>query len=323
MSASSSNIKLFNAGTVFKGRKSNNTVAGFATPSPYVPDEDKNYIIPNWGSDIALWFVHFKDPLFIFGPTGCGKTSCLKQFAYKLNYPVYEVTGHNRLEFPELVGHHTVDNGNMRFEYGPLAKAMRDGGIFLMNEVDLLAPDVMAGLNSVLDGSPLCIAENGGEVIKPHSMFRFVATANSNGTGDNTGLYQGVLRMNMAAADRFMAVQADYMDEKSEMNLVFGAYPNLGEETVLSMIKYATVVRNAFRGDATAEMSITQISITMSTRTLLRWAAYVSVLFNAMPDASASQKHEFYLNALRRVLIFKATPTDQLTLTEIFQRVFG
>ncbi len=47
----------------------------------------------------------------------------------------------------------------------------------------------MAGLNSVLDGSPLCITENGGELIKPHLMFRFVATANTKSCGADSGQY--------------------------------------------------------------------------------------------------------------------------------------
>lgn len=65
---------------------------------------------------------------------------------------------------------------------------MRYGAILLLSEIDLTSPEIAAGLNSVLDGSPLYMAENGGEIIPPHPMFRFVATANTNGGGDDTGL---------------------------------------------------------------------------------------------------------------------------------------
>ena len=88
------------------------------------------------------------------------------------------------------------------FEYGPLALALRYGGLFLLNEIDLVTPEVVAGLNGILDGSPLCIAENGGELVRPHPLFRFAATANSNGGGDKTGLYQGTQRQNAAFLDR-------------------------------------------------------------------------------------------------------------------------
>ncbi|WP_428166050.1 AAA family ATPase [Desulfovibrio sp.] len=127
-----------------------------------------------------------KELLYVFGTTGCGKTSCIKQ--PRLNYPVFEVTGHGRLEFADLVGHLTIKDGNMAFEHGPLALAMQYGAILLLNEIDLTSPEIAAGLNSVLDGSLLYIAENGGEIIPPHPMFRFVATKNTNDGGDNTGL---------------------------------------------------------------------------------------------------------------------------------------
>ena len=40
-------------------------------------------------------------------------SACIKQLAARLNYPVFEVTGHGRLEFADLVGHLTVKNGSM------------------------------------------------------------------------------------------------------------------------------------------------------------------------------------------------------------------
>ena len=47
----------------------------------------------------------------------------------------------------------------MRYEYGPLSLAMRYGGLFLINEVDLLSPEVAVGLNGVLEGALLCLPE--------------------------------------------------------------------------------------------------------------------------------------------------------------------
>jgi MoxR-like ATPase len=57
---------------------------------------------------LVVWSIGASDPLYVFGPCGCGKTNCIKQLVAKLNYPVFEVTGHSRLEFPELIGHHVV-----------------------------------------------------------------------------------------------------------------------------------------------------------------------------------------------------------------------
>ena len=46
----------------------------------------------------------------------------------------------------------------------------------MINEVDLFSPEVAVGLNGVLEGAPLCLPENGGEVIHPHEMFRIACT---------------------------------------------------------------------------------------------------------------------------------------------------
>ena len=72
----------------------------------------------------------------------------------------------------------------MTFEYGPLALAMRYGAIILLNEIDLTSPEIAAGLNSVLDGSPLCIAENGGELIAPHPMASELANSSVESASD-------------------------------------------------------------------------------------------------------------------------------------------
>ena len=242
----------------------------------------------------------------------------MKQLARRINFPVYETTGHNRLEFPELVGHHAVIDGNMKFEYGPLTQAMKYGGIFLLNEVDLLSPDAMAGMNSILDGSPLCIAENGGEVVKPHPLFRFVATANSNGTGDETGLYQGVLRMNAAAADRFFMVKADYMAESSELAMLRKACPQLSDEEVAQLTSFAQAVRKLFAGDGD-DTHVAQLSITMSTRTLLRWGLFMQVL----KESAGNVNYNFCKQALNHTFAYKASSSDRVAIDEIYQRIFG
>lgn len=198
------------AGQVFNGKPSGTAIRGYAIASAYTPAIDSGYVFHESSRDMVVWFLGLRGPLYVFGPSGCGKTSCIKQLAARLNYPVFEVTGHGRLEFADLIGHLTVRDGNMVFEYGPLALAMRYGGIFLANEIDITPPEVVAGLHGILDGSPLCIAENGGELIAPHPMFRFTATANTNGGGDESGLYQGTQRQNLAFSDRFILCEMGY-----------------------------------------------------------------------------------------------------------------
>lgn len=307
----------FDAGEVFSNKKSGTRIKGYEQPSPYTPAINPDYIFPESSRDIIVWLLNPCDPLYVFGPCGSGKTSCIKQLAARLNYPVFEVTGHGRLEFADLQGHLTVQNGNMTFQHGPLALAMLHGGICLVNEIDLTSPEVAAGLNGVLDGSPLCIAENGGELIKPHPMFRFVATANTNGGGDETGLYQGAQRQNLAFADRFMLCEMTYPAEDVEENLLLQKYPTLTEEICRKMVQYANEVRNLFMGESGSANLANALDITFSTRSLLRWAE-LTIKFQPL----ARQGIQPIAYALDRALAYRGSRETRAMLHELCQRIF-
>ncbi|SOB59978.1 Cobalamin synthase [Pseudodesulfovibrio profundus] len=304
------------AGKVFSGKKSKRTVRGFATSSSFTPDLNPEYLFHDSSRDVVVWFMDSSDPLYVFGPAGSGKTSLIKQLAAKLNYPVFDITGHGRLEFPDMVGHLTVEDSNMSFQYGPLAMAMKFGGLFLLNEIDLLDPATAAGLNGILDGDPLCIPENGGEVIKPHPLFRFAATANTNGGTDETGLYQGTLRQNLAFMDRFWLCEIGYPSPKAERELLHRKAPGLPKEVRTKMVEFANEVRKLFMGEADGNFRDT-IEVTFSTRTLIRWAD-LTVRFQPL----ARQGIQPVTYALDRALGYRATPETRTVLHELAQRIF-
>ena len=303
--------KEFDAGEMFSGKKSNKPVWGFAEPSYYTPERDPNYIFHSTSQDICLWHMAEPEPLYVYGAAGAGKTSLIKQIAASLNYPVFEITGHARLEFADLVGQPTVKDKGMEFQYGPLALAMKYGGICLLNEIDITDPATLCGLNSILDGSPLCIPENQGELIKPHPMFRFVATANSNGRADDTGLYQGVLAQNLAFMDRFWVVMVEYPTKEAETALLSKIAPDLPAALVSSMIDLAGEVRESFMKDDGSGMEVT-----FSTRTLIRWAKLTLMYAPLARHGIMPVRH-----ALDRALGFKAQPSTKEALHEMVQRI--
>lgn len=304
------------AGEIFSGGKSGTPIMGYARPSAYTPAIDPEYIFPEASRDIVVWLLNPSEPLYIFGPSGCGKTSCVKQLAARLNYPVFEITGHGRLEFADLSGHLTVNKGNMNYEYGPLTLAMKYGGLFLFNEIDLTSPEIAAGLHGVLDGSPLCIAENGGEIVKPHQLFRFVATANTNAAGDETGLYQGTQRQNLAFADRFIFCELGYPDELTEEKLLADKFPVLPENLRKMMVSYANEIRKLFMGDKAMGSQEHAIEVTFSTRSLLRWAN-LTVKFQPL----ARQGIQPLTYALDRAIGYRASRETRAMMHELAQRM--
>lgn len=308
--------KDFDAGIVFSGQPSGTKVRGYEKPCLFTPKINPSYIFHEASRDVIVWLISPPSPLYIYGACGTGKSSCICQLAARLNYPVFEVTGHNRLEFQDLAGHHTVQNGSMKFEYGPLALAMKYGGLSLLNELDLLEPSTATGLNGILDGQPLSIPENGGEIIEPHPMFRFAATANTNGANDDTGLYQGTLRMNMALMDRFTVLEMNYPKPEAEMLVLEKAAPGLPGKILKKMIELANEVRRLFMGEN--GYGADSIEITFSTRTLLRWA---DLTMRYQPLASQGIQPIVY--ALDRALGFRASRETRAMLHELTQRIFS
>ena len=231
------------------------------------------------------------DALLLTGPTGAGKTSLIRQVAARLYWPVQEVTCHGRMEFADLLGGFQLTQGETRFVHGPLAIAAREGHLLILNEIDLMDPAELAGLNDIVEGAPLVIAQNGGEVIRPHRKFRVIATGNSAGAGDSTGLYQGVLRQNLAFLDRFRVLQVSYPDPESELSLLDQLVPDLPTEIARKLIVVANEVRRLFLGesgsDPGSEMnSAGELTLTLSTRTLVRWAR-LTVTFKGAPNPLA------------------------------------
>jgi len=251
-----------------------------------------------------------KEAMYIVGPTGSGKTSGVTQVAARLRKPLYSVTAHSRMETPELIGRFVVVNGSMKWADGPLTMAMKEGHWFLLNEFDYLDPATAAGLNSVLEGNPLEIPET-GEVVLAHPKFRFIATANTNGAGDMTGLYQGTLRQNIAAMDRFFITQVDYPTVEQETTILAAVAGILPTDIRNSMIQAANDIRGLFvAGEA---------DVTLSIRTLCRWAKYAA-MFQGSIQAKGGDPIRY---AFDRALGYRTDTDARKVLHEVLQRTFG
>lgn len=295
------------------------TVKGWDAPSPATPPVDPNYVFrTEILRDVLAWLtIGGKEGLFLTGPTGCGKSSVIVQVAARLNIPTYRVTAHARMEFPELVGQFVLVKGDTVFSYGPLAKAMKHGGIFLLDEIDMLDPAAAVGLNGIVEGAPLTIPENGGEIVYPHPEFRFVATGNTKGSGDISGNYSGTLKQNLAFLDRFWVVAVNYPPEEVEMDILRRTRL-VPEDTIPKFVRCASEIRNMFLGTRNDDpWDETRISITLSTRGLVRWATLTSFFAGL---ANAGEKPLYY--ALDRTILFRAQPHEREAIKEIVQRVF-
>ncbi len=73
------------AGQVFTGTPTGKAVKGYKETCSYTPSVDPRYIFHESARDVVVWFMHDLDPLYLYGPTGCWKTTLIKQLAARLN----------------------------------------------------------------------------------------------------------------------------------------------------------------------------------------------------------------------------------------------
>lgn len=304
------------AGEVFSGQKSNTPITGFKSSSSNTPAVDENFIFGDLAKDVVVFFLQSDpDPLFIFGDTGTGKSSLVRQIAGRLRYPVWESTGSERLEVSDLIGHLTLKKGNIEFLDGPLTAALRAGGVFMLNELDAVNPAVLIMLNTLFDHQPLLIPET-NELVVPAPTFRFVATANTTGNGDETGRFTGTNQLNQAFMDRFTILKADYPAPEEEKRLLAARYPALPEQVRSGMVEVAGKVRAMLSSDNPEHAP--GMDIVLSTRTLLRWCE-LTLCYQSLASSGISP----VLYALDRAAGFRAGREGRALLHELCQRIFG
>lgn len=262
------------------GFPTNLDVTGFeASDCRFVPRPD-----PYWRWDrtllrdlIVWWRDGGRDAAFLFGPTGAGKSSALRNFCSALKIPMYEKTLHQAVEFDQLVSIVDLADGSTITSYSYLPLAMgAEGwpGIFVANEIDRADPGTVVGLNEVLEGQPLLVHLGGLDPVEPAPTFRVAATGNSALGGDMVGSYVSVKQQDMACADRYWMLKVPYPEPALEEQVLQTVTPDLPQRLRTKMIEVANDIRLAFMGESTVAQAL---PITMSTRSLLRWARLTHV----------------------------------------------
>ena len=94
------------------------------------------------GNEIEVFEAAYQNqlPVLLKGPTGCGKTRFMEHMAWRLERPLITVSCHDDLTASDLVGRFLISGGETEWVDGPLARAVRSGGICYLDEIVEASP---------------------------------------------------------------------------------------------------------------------------------------------------------------------------------------
>lgn len=134
----------------------------------------------------------------IISPPGAGKTHSVFHVCAALGIPAIRVNLKESTTAESLVGSWLPDNGGWRWSDGLLTKFVKNGGCFIVDELNAASPGINFLFHPLLDDArTLVLEDKDGEIIQAHSDFWLVATINPEGAGTED--------LNAALKDRFAA----------------------------------------------------------------------------------------------------------------------
>lgn len=287
-------------------------IPGFSKKTEHVPELDPSYCFDHDTTlAIIVAFAHNRR-LLIQGYHGTGKSTHVEQVAAHLNWPCIRVNLDSHISRIDLIGKDAIvlKDGKQVTEFrdGILPWALQSPIALVFDEYDAGRPDVMFVIQRVLevDGKMTLLDQN--RVLHPHPAFRLMATANTVGLGDTTGLYHGTQQINQGQLDRWNLVTTlNYLPHDEELAIVLSKCPAFnrddeGRQIIGSMVRVADLSRAGFMaGD---------ISTVMSPRTVITWAENYEIF----GDIGTS---------FRMTFLNKCDELERTTVAEYYQRCFG
>ncbi|KAI9487690.1 MAG: hypothetical protein EXX96DRAFT_514297 [Benjaminiella poitrasii] len=232
------------------------------------------------------------EPVLLVGETGCGKTTVCQMLAETYNRELHIVNCHQNTETGDLLGgqrpvrnRDTMEEDDKQqqfFEWhdGPLVQAMKDGHLFLLDEISLADDSVLERLNSVLEPSRLLVlAEKGGKHVEElygHKDFQFLATMNPGGD-------YGKKELSPALRNRFTEIWVPSVTDRDDLISI------IDEQMTHSTLKgYSSKILDFI---AWYTQAIGQSRTVVSLRDILSWVKFINVAVDSGLDPELSFAH--------------------------------
>ncbi|KAI3616178.1 midasin nuclear aaa atpase [Moniliophthora roreri] len=189
---------------------------------------------------------------------------------------------------------------------GPLVEAMRQGDIFLLDEISLADDSVLERLNSVLEPSrTIVLAEKGGDetTVQADPSFKLVATMNPGGD-------YGKKELSPALRNRFTEIWVPAVDQREDLELIIS---KTWKYDALSSYTYALLDFVQWLSEMTGDSSF------LNLRDILAWVNFSNEMFthDANVRLPANEifhhaAHMAYLDGLASVPTLSSLSQDSL-----------
>ena len=236
-----------------------------------------------------------------------------------MNWPIQRINFDSEISRLDLIGRETLTTDPdtkttiSRFVDGILPQAVAGPYILLCDEIDFVRPDIAYVMQRALEGNGIMITEDSGRFIPPHSMSRIVATANTIGQGDASGIYEGARNQSMAMLDRFTIwLKQDYLADNVKEQLLKEKFPELPEEYRDIVLGYVIDHENAFK-----EKRIRQPITPRGMLELARLMSWHLELYNEQ------QRREIISETFETVVFNRHTDQERDVIVELSKRFYN
>ena len=207
-------------------------------------------------------------PTYISGLSGNGKTFMVEQACAKLGKEFIRVQINPETDEDDLLGGFRLVNGETVFAKGPVLKAMENGAVLLLDEIDRATNKIMC-LQGILEGKPVLVKKT-GEVVQPADGFNVIATANTKGKGSDDGRFTAASIIDEAFLERFtVSVDQKFPSLAIEKKIVLKhmdkyitTEPKNAEfsqdELAQHLVTWADIIRRTFFDDGVDEVISTR-----------------------------------------------------------------
>lgn len=276
-----------------------------------VPEHDEKWVIgatEHANLEALALGIEMNENVLIVGPPGVGKSTLARELASVCNQPITRLSFTGEVRVGDLMGGSRIivdpASGQAITKYvdGPFPIAAEKGHWVIFEEFDSAPSQVTFALHSALERPRQLRLMEADREVEFHDKFRVIATANTLGYGDESGLYAGTAPMNEALLDRFgIVIKVDYPKKDDEVNILVER-TGIKKNTAELMVDVASKVREAQKQDTTMT--------SISPRRLIMWAALTVKMGN--PRVAAAN-----------TITNKIPPQDKVFVDGIVQRMFG